>query len=104
MRIERLSVSMRIGLLRRGLQFGLAVPAIALLSLAAAGRQESAAKVDFSREIEPLFKAHCYKCHGPDQQLAGLRIDSRAMLLKGGASGAAIVPGSGAKSLLVERL
>jgi hypothetical protein len=82
----------------------LTVPAIALLSLAAAGRQETAAKVDFSRDVEPLLKAHCYRCHGSDQQQAGLRLDSRAMLLKGGGSGTAIVPGNGAKSLLVERL
>ncbi len=36
------------------------------------------AKVDFSREIQPILEKSCYACHGAKQQLAGLRLDSPA--------------------------
>lgn len=61
-----------------------------------------AAHVDFAREIQPLLAARCYACHGPAVQMAGLRLDSRASALKGGASGLpAIVPNRSAESLLI---
>jgi uncharacterized membrane protein len=61
-------------------------------------------KVDFMRDIEPLFKDACYECHNDKKQKGDLRMDSREALLKGGENGAAIVPGDGAKSLLMERI
>lgn len=45
--------------------------------------------VDFEADIRPLL-SRCLGCHGPGQQINGLRLDSRAELLKGGYSGAAI--------------
>jgi hypothetical protein len=60
--------------------------------------------IDFNRDIEPVFKANCLKCHGPDNVQAGLRLDSEAGILKGGVSGAEIAPGHSADSLLVKRL
>src|SRR5262249_48629256 len=44
---------------------------------------------------------HCWSCHGPKKQTAGLRLDSRADLLKGGESGPAIDEKEPAKSLLL---
>jgi mono/diheme cytochrome c family protein len=70
----------------------------------ALGRPDAAAKVDFAREVQPLLKAHCFQCHGPDKALGGLRLDARALAMKGGASGVPIVAGSSAKSLLVTRI
>jgi mono/diheme cytochrome c family protein len=46
----------------------------------------------------------CLECHGPTKQKGDLRIDSRAALLTGGASGPAITPGRGDDSLLIQRL
>ena len=43
-------------------------------------------KIDFQRDIQPIFAARCYKCHGPDKQQAGLRLDQRAAALAGGDS------------------
>lgn len=60
--------------------------------------------VDFARDIEPVLKARCYSCHGDTQQAGGLRLDSRASLLRGGSGGAAITPGNAAKSTLLSRL
>ena len=35
------------------------------------------AKVDFVRDVQPIFAKHCYECHGPDRQSNGLRLDRR---------------------------
>lgn len=56
----------------------------------------------FEESVRPLLAARCYSCHGPDKQSSHLRVDSRASLLAGGESGAAIEPGEPAESLLVE--
>jgi hypothetical protein len=59
--------------------------------------------VDFSKDIEPVFKEHCLKCHGPDKQKGKFRIDRLASLLSGGNSAeAAIVPGNPEKSFLIK--
>ena len=55
----------------------------------------------FETNIRPLLVERCYSCHGKDQQSAGLRLDSRGAMLKGGGTGPAIVPGEPSKSLLV---
>ena len=35
-------------------------------------------KVDFRRDIQPLFQEKCIGCHGPSQQSAGMRLDRRS--------------------------
>src|SRR3954467_9624298 len=55
----------------------------------------------FEATIRPILAANCYDCHA-DQRMGGLRVDSRAALLKGGRSGPAIVPGDPDKSLLIQ--
>ncbi|WZO97880.1 PSD1 and planctomycete cytochrome C domain-containing protein [Isosphaeraceae bacterium EP7] len=56
----------------------------------------------FEAEVRPLLAQKCYKCHGPDKQEGGLRLDSRGAMLEGGDGGPAIVPGKPAESVLVE--
>ncbi len=63
--------------------------------------QPARTQVDFQREIKPLLKQKCHNCHGPRQQMNGLRLDSRAAALRGGYSGPAIKPGDSAGSKLV---
>lgn len=55
----------------------------------------------FETSIRPLMVEHCLKCHGEKKEWAGLRLDSRAALLRGGDTGAAIVPGKPEESLLI---
>jgi ankyrin repeat protein len=64
---------------------------------------EEPAKVDFVRDIQPLFKAHCTGCHGPKQQKNGFRLDRRRDALRGGTANQ-IGPGNGAASHLYLRL
>ncbi len=82
----------------------LSSPLFSALCLIALALSPSAARaVDFEKEIWPILEENCRDCHGPDKQKAGLRIDKRAILLRGGDSGlASIVPESPLKSHLLE--
>jgi ankyrin repeat protein len=60
-------------------------------------------KVDFARQVKPLLERSCVGCHGGNKPRGLFRVDGRAALLRGGASGAAaIVPGHSAKSPLID--
>lgn len=61
--------------------------------LAAAG-----APVDFSRDVQPLFRARCYGCHGPGQQMKALRLDRKESAMQ------VIAAGSIAQSKLIARI
>jgi mono/diheme cytochrome c family protein len=61
-------------------------------------------QVDFKRQIEPIFARSCYQCHGAKKAMGQLRLDNRELALKGGLSGAAIIPGNGRQSLLMKRI
>lgn len=61
-------------------------------------------KVDFAREILPIFKASCFPCHGPERRQGGLRLSNREEAFKGGISGRVITPGDAENSLLVKRI
>ncbi len=58
--------------------------------------------VDFVKQIQPLFKKHCYECHGSETREAGLRLDQKAAALAGGDNGKVILPKQAGKSLLIE--
>jgi mono/diheme cytochrome c family protein len=84
---------------------------IALLSLALAGaaasglvyRQSEPAstekKVDFVKDVQPIFTRSCVMCHGPNTQMAGLRLDAKQSVLA-----KVVVPGSSADSTLYKRV
>ena len=57
----------------------------------------------FESKIRPLLIQHCYECHSSDadEYEGGLSVESREALLKGGDSGAAIVPFKPAESWLM---
>src|SRR5438128_338236 len=59
-------------------------------------------KVDFAREIKPIFESSCIKCHGRGRTKGDFSIESRETLFKGGESGQAIVPGRSQESHLIE--
>lgn len=70
----------------------------------AAAKPEEVAELErfFEQQIRPLLATHCLECHGPNKQESGLRLDSRAALLKGGDSeqpGA--IPGKPDESLII---
>jgi hypothetical protein len=72
------------------------------MGAAALGAQVPA-RIDFQRDVQPIFREHCISCHGPDQQLSGLRLDRRADAMRGG-SQSDIGPGHSGGSRLYHRL
>ena len=67
----------------------------------AVGPVYSYQSVDYLRDVKPVFASNCYGCHGAKVQMAGLRLDTGAAILKGSMSGPVVVPGSSAESKLI---
>jgi cytochrome c553 len=64
---------------------------------------QAAEVVTFEKHIRPIFKAHCFQCHGEEGEMkGGLDVRLTRFILKGGKSGAVIVPGKAAESHLLE--
>ena len=90
-------------------------PAILLVAVIAAGPDTAraaepavasladarAAETLFEQRVRPVLVSRCQGCHGTRVAEAGLRLDSRQALAKGGDSGPVIVPGDIAASRLV---
>ena len=70
-----------------------------MAALAAYGQESPDAF--FESKIRPVLAGNCYACH-TGVQSGGLRLDSRADVLKGGKSGPAVVPGKPEESLLLQ--
>ena len=60
----------------------------------------------FEKQVRPLLAKRCYSCHSAktEKLKGGLRLDSRSLLLKGGDTGPAAVPGKPGESLLVDAI
>lgn len=58
------------------------------------------AKVDFNKDIAPILAASCVKCHGPEKQKAGLRLDTLEAIMKGSENGPVVVPNKPGESTL----
>ena len=69
-----------------------------------AATTKAADKVDFVKDIKPIFEATCVKCHNPEKHKNDLRFDNKASALKGGKHGACIVPGKSKESDVVKRI
>ena len=61
-------------------------------------------KVDFVKQIQPIFEKSCIKCHGPEKQKGGLRLDQKDAALKGGKDAVRSCPGDATKSDLYRRI
>src|SRR5881409_855903 len=76
----------------------------AALLAAAAAPAAMQDRVDFVRDIQPIFRASCYRCHGPETRMGLLRLDSKVPALQGGASGPVIIPGRSGESEIIRRI
>jgi hypothetical protein len=64
----------------------------------------SPAPPQFERDIHPLLKTYCWKCHGGEGYAAELDFRSLPLILKGGKNGKVIDPGSAENSRLYQKL
>jgi len=60
-------------------------------------------KIDFGRDIQPLFQEKCIGCHGPSQQSAGMRLDRRSSAMQARGS-VRLGPGNSAASMVYLRI
>src|SRR5262245_17110516 len=58
----------------------------------------------FETKIRPILVENCHRCHAGARPKAGLHLDSREGLLRGGDSGPAVVLGRPDRSLLVKAI
>jgi hypothetical protein len=91
-RISRLAFAVALGLF--------AHPVIAATPIAFSPHQIEF----FENKVRPVLAGTCQKCHGADKQKGGLRLDSREAVLKGGETGAAIVPGKPGESPMIDAI
>ncbi|MGE0393473.1 MAG: c-type cytochrome domain-containing protein [Vicinamibacterales bacterium] len=76
-----------------------------IIEPAAVAAPGSAEPTLYATTIRPVLESKCYRCHGPQKQEYGLRLDRREAALAGGASGRpALVPGKPMQSEIVRRL
>lgn len=80
---------------------GIRIAGLPLGCLALAGALAAqTAKIDFAKEVQPIFRKSCVPCHGPTQQMSGMRLDRKSVVF--GRRG--VVPGSSENSFLFHRL
>ena len=59
----------------------------------------------FETHVRPILKAHCFQCHGEEEEVqGGLDLRLVRLMTKGGESGAALVAGKHAESLVFGRI
>lgn len=67
--------------------------------------QAEDAQLTYERDVRPIFKAHCFHCHGEGEELSGgLDLRLRRLIAKGGDSGPAIDEQDIEQSPLLTRL
>lgn len=80
----------------------LAATAVVGLCLIPGAFSQILPKVDFARDVQPIFRQNCIGCHGPAKQTNGLRVDRRSSVLKRGTR--RVTPGSSENSFLYHRV
>ncbi len=91
--------------LRSGYSFGISLTLLLFVSKVPAqptAQPLTAADEFFEKEVRPLLVEKCARCHGDVRPKGGLKLTSRAELLRGGDRGPAAVPGKPDESLLLK--
>jgi len=73
------------------------------LALAIAAMIPALGAVDFDKDVKPIFREHCWECHGPTQQNGSLRLDKKASAMVGGGR-VDILPGLPDRSRVYRRV
>ncbi|WP_158820935.1 PSD1 and planctomycete cytochrome C domain-containing protein [Granulicella sp. S156] len=62
------------------------------------------AEVSYEQTVKPIFDRSCSGCHVNGGHAGGLKLDSFALLMKGGEDGVVMVPGDPTKSMLAKAI
>ncbi|HEY1169977.1 MAG TPA: PSD1 and planctomycete cytochrome C domain-containing protein [Verrucomicrobiae bacterium] len=89
-----------LGFLKRGAALSGAV----LVGVSSMQAADDAKGIEFfENKVRPLLVDRCFECHSATKKIkGGLSLDSKEAILKGGDTGASIVPGNPDKSLLIK--
>src|SRR5438093_1371181 len=89
---------------RRARRLSLLIPSPLVLCATARAEDTPAGRAFFETKIRPVLVEHCFKCHSSQAAApkAGLRLDTRAGLQRGGKSGPIVVPGAPDESPLIQ--
>ena len=68
-------------------------PFIAALLLSPVVARADDPKITYAEHIQPIFREHCFTCHGQDTAKSDLSLDNYAAAMRGGASGEVVEPG-----------
>jgi mono/diheme cytochrome c family protein len=77
---------------------------VVFVMLAASMRADDKDMITYEDQIKPIFRQHCFACHGDDKQKSDLNLQSFATLLKGGSTGVVVVAGRSSQSLLFKAI
>ena len=58
-------------------------------------------KVDFAKDVQPIFRTACFECHAEGNEEGGLNLGIKSRALEGGDHGRPWTPGQSAKSPLI---
>jgi hypothetical protein len=58
----------------------------------------------FEKSVRPLLATYCFECHDEVKHKGRLRLDSRDMMMQGGSSGPALIPGNAKGSLIIQAI
>lgn len=75
---------------------------LSLVDSEAMQAQSDASKPEFyTQQVQPIFAAHCVRCHGDSNHRGGLSLGSRQDMLLDRRNKPVVIPGDAANSLLV---
>lgn len=80
------------------------LPLVVVLSASEGVARTPRRDVDYLTQVKPLLVTKCYACHGALTQRSGLRLETRALILRGGDGGRVVVPGRAVDSELLRRI
>jgi WD40 domain-containing protein/cytochrome c len=69
-----------------------------------AGSETKASTPSYLGQVQPILQSNCLACHSSSAKMGGLVMETYETLMKGGAHGAAIIPGKSAESRMVMML
>ena len=85
--------------------FLLRVPIFSLLMVIGLLQSARSESLTYERDIRPIFRAHCFDCHGATEEMeGGLDLRLVRFMKRGGESGPSIVAGQPDESYLLDRI